>query len=171
MSVAVNVSAADLGSAAFLNEVAEAISSSAGDPGKLTLEVTESAIISSPETAISVLTALRESGVQLAVDDYGTGQSTLTYLKQLPVDELKIDKSFVTSICTHENDRIMVRSTIDLAHELGLRVVAEGVEDEATLCLLRTLGCDYAQGYHVGRAVPFEELCCLAADGLARRMA
>jgi EAL domain-containing protein (putative c-di-GMP-specific phosphodiesterase class I)/CHASE2 domain-containing sensor protein/GGDEF domain-containing protein len=172
MSFAVNVSAADLGSSSFVDEVTEAIRDSGANPLGLTLEVTESAIISSPETAISVLTALRERGVQLAVDDYGTGQSTLTYLKQLPVNELKIDKSFVTSICRNENDRIMVHSTIDLAHQLGLRVVAEGVEDDETLCLLRSLGCDYAQGYFIGRAVSLEELCRLAGgETIARRVA
>lgn len=171
MGVAVNVSAADLGSASFVDAVSEVIRSSGTDPCSLMLEVTESAIISSPEAAISVLTALRERGVELAVDDYGTGQSTLSYLKQLPVNELKIDKSFVTSICESENDQIMVRSTINLAHELGLRVVAEGVEDEATLRLLGSLGCDYAQGYFVGRAVSFEKLCQIADDPAGARRA
>src|SRR5918994_5057339 len=109
------------------------------------------------------LTALRDNGVEIAIDDYGTGQSTLSYLKQLPVDELKIDKSFVTSVCEDESDRIMVRSTINLGHELGLRVVAEGVEDAPTLELLRSLGCDYAQGYLIGKAMPVEQLSRLAA--------
>jgi EAL domain-containing protein (putative c-di-GMP-specific phosphodiesterase class I) len=100
-------------------------------------------------------------GVKLSVDDYGTGQSTLSYLKQLPVSELKIDKSFVSSMCDVESDRIMVRSTIDLAHELGMRVVAEGVEDARTLEALRSLGCDFAQGYFISKAVPLEVLIAL----------
>jgi EAL domain-containing protein (putative c-di-GMP-specific phosphodiesterase class I) len=134
--------------------------------------VTESAIISSPTTAIAVLTALRGHGVEIAIDDYGTGQSTLSYLKQLPVDELKIDQSFVTSVCEDENDRIMVRSTINLGHELGLKVVAEGVEDAPTLELLRSLGCDYAQGYLIGKAMPVDQLSRLAASpGGARKVA
>lgn len=172
LSLAVNVSAADLGDAGFVDKVSDVLGSSNIHSGRIALEITESAIISSPEAAISVLTALRERGIQLAVDDYGTGQSTLTYLKRLPVHELKIDKSFVTSICDNENDRIMVRSTIDLAHELGLRVVAEGVEDQPTLNLLRALGCDFAQGYFIGKAMPFEELCRLAeGDGVGRKVA
>lgn len=160
--IAVNVSAADIGNAIFIDEVMDIIGQFGIEPGSLTLEVTESAIISSPTTAIAVLTALRDRGVEIAIDDYGTGQSTLSYLKQLPVDELKIDKSFVTSVCEDENDRIMVRSTINLSHELGLRVVAEGVEDEQTLELLRSLGCDYAQGYFLGKAMSVERLSQLA---------
>jgi EAL domain-containing protein (putative c-di-GMP-specific phosphodiesterase class I)/CHASE2 domain-containing sensor protein len=170
--IAVNVSAADIGNTRFIDQVLEVIRESGIDSGSLTLEVTESAIISSPTTAIAVLTALRGHGVEIAIDDYGTGQSTLSYLKQLPVDELKIDKSFVTSVSEDENDRIMVRSTINLAHELGLRVVAEGVEDAATLELLRSLGCDYAQGYLIGKAMPVEQLSRLAArPGGARKVA
>ena len=170
--IAVNVSAADIGNTSFIDEVLEVIADSAIDAGSLTLEVTESAIISSPTTAIAVLTALRDHGVEIAIDDYGTGQSTLSYLKQLPVDELKIDKSFVTSVCDDENDRIMVRSTINLSHELGLKVVAEGVEDAQTLELLRSLGCDYAQGYLIGKAMPVDQLSRLAANaGGARKVA
>jgi EAL domain-containing protein (putative c-di-GMP-specific phosphodiesterase class I)/CHASE2 domain-containing sensor protein len=162
--IAINVSAADIGNTGFIDQVIQIIGETGIDAGGLTLEVTESAIISSPTTAIAVLTALRGHGVEIAIDDYGTGQSTLSYLKQLPVDELKIDKSFVTSVCEDENDRIMVRSTINLGHELGLRVVAEGVEDAPTLELLRSLGCDYAQGYLIGKAMPLEQLRELAAN-------
>jgi diguanylate cyclase len=169
--VAVNVSAADIGRTGFVDEVMDVIRAAKAEPLSLTLEVTESAIISSPDTAIRVLTALRERGIRLSVDDYGTGQSTLSYLKQLPVHELKIDKSFVTSVCENENDRIMVRSTINLAHELGLSVVAEGVENAATLELLRTLGCDYAQGYFIGKAMSFEELCAIADEAISTRNA
>ena len=159
---AINVSAADVGHAAFVDSVVRAIRSSGADPASLTLEITESAIINSPEAAIGVLTALRDVGVQLSIDDYGTGQSTLSYLKQLPVHELKIDRSFVTSICENENDLIMVRSTIQMAHELGLRVVAEGVENAQTLRLLRSLDCDIAQGYLIGKAMSAEELLRLS---------
>jgi EAL domain-containing protein (putative c-di-GMP-specific phosphodiesterase class I)/CHASE2 domain-containing sensor protein len=158
IAVAVNVSAADFSRGDFVGEIRELIAAWSANPSSLTLEVTESAILTSPQKAIDALIALREMGVRLAVDDYGTGQSTLSYLKQLPVHELKIDKSFVTTMCDNENDRIMVKSTIDLAHELGMKVVAEGVEEARTLTLLRTLGCDYAQGYLIGQAMPFEQL-------------
>ncbi len=170
--IAVNVSAADIGSMSFIDDVLEVIRESGIDAGNLTLEVTESAIISCPKIAIAVLTALRGHGVEIAIDDYGTGQSTLSYLKQLPVDELKIDQTFVTSLCENENDRIMVRSTINLSHELGLRVVAEGVEEGQTLELLGSLGCDYAQGYLIGKAMSVEALSRLAATpGGARKVA
>ena len=131
-------------------------------PNNLALEVTESAIIRSAAIATSVLTELREFGIKLSIDDYGTGQSSLSYLKQLPVHELKIDRAFVTSVCDNSNDEIMVRSTIQLAHELGLQVVAEGVEDQSTVALLQSLGCDYAQGYFTGQPMAFDQLTNLS---------
>jgi EAL domain-containing protein (putative c-di-GMP-specific phosphodiesterase class I) len=158
LCVAVNISAADISRGDFVAEIRELIAKWKAEASFLTLEVTESAILRSPKKAIEVLTALRKMGIKLSVDDYGTGQSSLSYLKQLPVSELKIDKSFVTSMCDNENDRIMVRSTIDMAHELGLVVVAEGVEDARTLQVLRSLGCDFAQGYLIGKAMALEEL-------------
>jgi EAL domain-containing protein (putative c-di-GMP-specific phosphodiesterase class I) len=172
LCVAVNICAADIGRGNFVTEIRELISRSDADPSWLILEVTESAILSSPQKAINALTALRAMGVGLSVDDYGTGQSTLSYLKRLPVSELKIDKSFVTSMCDNENDHIMVRSTIDLAHELGMKVVAEGVENSRTLEALRALGCDYAQGYLIGKAMPVRELCGLIrVDDLPSKVA
>jgi EAL domain-containing protein (putative c-di-GMP-specific phosphodiesterase class I) len=162
MCAAVNISAADIATPGFVDKVKAVLGEFEVEAGNLALEVTESAIIRSTATAISVLTELRELGIRLSIDDYGTGQSTLSYLKQLPVHELKIDRSFVTSICDNNNDEIMVRSTIQLAHELGLQVVAEGVEDEASTRLLKSLGCDYAQGYFVGKPMTFDELCRLS---------
>jgi EAL domain-containing protein (putative c-di-GMP-specific phosphodiesterase class I)/CHASE2 domain-containing sensor protein len=159
MCVAVNVSAADIATPEFTGQVQAILAENGGQPSNLALEVTESAIIRSTATAISVPNELRQLGIRLSIDDYGTGQSTLSYLKQLPVHELKIDKSFVTALCSNSNDEIMVRSTIQLAHELGLEVVAEGVEDEATTELLKSLGCDYAQGYFVGEPMSFDRLC------------
>jgi EAL domain-containing protein (putative c-di-GMP-specific phosphodiesterase class I) len=104
-----------------------------------------------PERALAIVARLSALGVRIAIDDFGTGYSSLAYLKKLPVDELKIDRSFVSDMCADASDRAIVRSTIDLAHNLGLRVVAEGVEDAATWQLLNQLGCDEAQGYHLGR--------------------
>jgi EAL domain-containing protein (putative c-di-GMP-specific phosphodiesterase class I)/CHASE2 domain-containing sensor protein len=172
MRIAVNVSALDLATPDFTEQV-EAICAAAGvPPSQLALEVTESALLRSPTEAINTLNAFRAAGFRLSVDDYGTGQSTLSYLKHLPVHELKIDKSFVTALVENESDAIMVRSTINLAHELGLEVVAEGIEDEATLAMLRRLGSDYAQGYFIGKAVDPDELRLLAAvQPAARRVA
>ena len=164
LSVAVNISATDIGRGNFVGELGDLIAQSGVNPSSLTLEITESAILSSPQRAIDALTALRAMGIQLSVDDYGTGQSTLSYLKQLPVNELKIDKSFVTSMGDNESDRIMVKSTIDLAHELGMKVVAEGVEDDRSLGILRSIGCDYAQGYLIGKAMSFQDLARLHDD-------
>jgi EAL domain-containing protein (putative c-di-GMP-specific phosphodiesterase class I)/CHASE2 domain-containing sensor protein len=169
MRVAVNVSAIDLSAPDFVQNLEQICSEAGVPPSQLALEVTESALLRSPADAIATLNELRERGFRLSVDDYGTGQSTLSYLKHLPVHELKIDKSFVTALADSENDAIMVRSTINLAHELGLDVVAEGVEDEATLAMLRGLGCNYAQGYVISRAIPPEELRALAANGPKER--
>jgi EAL domain-containing protein (putative c-di-GMP-specific phosphodiesterase class I)/GGDEF domain-containing protein len=162
--VAVNVSALDLATPDFLETVDHALAAANVPPFQLTLEVTESALIRSPEKAIATLTALRDRGIRLAVDDYGTGQSTLTYVKRLPIHELKIDKSFVTTLPTSESDQIMVRSTINLAHDLGLQVVAEGIEDEATLDLLTEMGCDYAQGYFISKPISPNEFLELVSS-------
>lgn len=167
-SASVNVSAADIIHPEFASEVIRMLADTGFDPKRLTLEITESAIIRSQQTALQVLETLRNFGVRLSIDDYGTGQSTLSYLKTLPVDELKIDKMFVTRLCENEGDLIMVRSTVDLAHQLGLTVVAEGVEDWNTIGRLAELGCDYAQGYAVGRAMLMDELRALAQAGAKR---
>jgi EAL domain-containing protein (putative c-di-GMP-specific phosphodiesterase class I) len=108
--------------------------------------------------AMDVLTRLRNMGVGISIDDFGTGYSSLAYLKRLPVDELKIDRSFVSHMALDDNDAAIVRSTIGLAHDLGLTVVAEGVEDQAAWDLLSSLGCDIAQGYYVSRPMPAEDL-------------
>jgi diguanylate cyclase (GGDEF)-like protein len=118
---------------------------------KLMLEITETAMMADPEHAIKTLSKLRQLGLKLSIDDYGTGFSSLSYIKQLPVDELKIDKSFVMDMTSNENDAIIVRSTIDLAHNLGLKVVAEGVDTQEKQELLEILDCDYMQGFHLGK--------------------
>lgn len=124
----------------------------------LVLEVTENAIMQDPDLVISVLKRLDEQGILLSVDDYGIGYSSLSYLKKLPVKELKIDKSFVMNLARNKEDEILVRSTIELGHNLGLKVTAEGVEDEESLEILRNLGCDLAQGYFFSKALPVHEL-------------
>jgi len=119
----------------------------------LELEITESAMMADPASSLVALKLLDSMGIALTVDDYGTGFSSLAYLKKLPVDIIKIDKSFVLTMDTDEDDAIIVKSTIELAHNLGFKVVAEGVESEAISRMLLELGCDTAQGYHYCRPV------------------
>jgi diguanylate cyclase (GGDEF)-like protein len=127
-------------------------------PDALTLEVTESAIMVDPAKALHVLKGLKAVGVMLSIDDFGTGYSSLAYLKRLPVDEVKIDQSFVRNLSQDADDAVIVRSTIELAHQLGLSVVAEGVEDARALELLGSWGCDAAQGYFMSRPLTGERL-------------
>jgi EAL domain-containing protein (putative c-di-GMP-specific phosphodiesterase class I) len=127
-------------------------------PRHLQLEITEGVLMSDPVRATEALNALRGLGVEVSLDDFGTGYSSLSYLKQLPVDELKIDRSFVMSMASDRSDAAIVRSVVDLAHGLGITVVAEGVEDERSLRLLAELGCDLMQGYHLSRPLPAGEL-------------
>ena len=124
--------------------------------GALELEITESVIMIDPKRAREVLEALRALGLRIAVDDYGTGYCALAYLRDLPIDELKIDRSFIAHVTTDRRSAAIVRSTIELAHALGLKVVAEGIEDQQALNALAAFGCDYAQGYHFSRPVPAE---------------
>src|SRR5205807_262786 len=119
------------------------------EPDWLELEVTESSMLANPTRAKAILTELSQLGIRLSIDDFGTGYSSLAYLRQLPVDEIKIDRSFVTNMLREPSDAKIVRSTIDLARNLGLRVVAEGVEDEATWERLTALECDVAQGFYL----------------------
>jgi EAL domain-containing protein (putative c-di-GMP-specific phosphodiesterase class I) len=141
------------------------------DPALLELEITESAIMADPARVREVVARLDELGVRLAIDDFGTGYSSLTYLKRLPVDVLKIDRSFVIGMASDESDRAIVRSTIDLGHNLGLTVVAEGVETRRLWDELHALGCDVAQGWHVAHPAPAEELGPRLAQGGVGRVA
>jgi diguanylate cyclase len=111
-------------------------------------------LMSDPERALAIVTRLSSLGVQFSVDDFGTGYSSLANLKRLPIDELKIDRSFVSPMLKDESDLIIVRSTINLGHDLGLRVIAEGVEDAPTLRRLARLGCDLAQGFYMSKPIP-----------------
>jgi EAL domain-containing protein (putative c-di-GMP-specific phosphodiesterase class I) len=130
----------------------------------LVLEVTESAIMGEPEAAINVLRRLDEIGIDLAIDDFGVGQSSLAYLRRLPVREIKLDKTFLLKLPESPQDQTIVRSVIELGHGLGYRVTAEGVEDAATLRLLREFGCDYAQGYYIGKPMTADAFLALAAS-------
>lgn len=127
------------------------------DPRHLTIEVTETSSVRNRPAAVQNLSQLRDMGFRLSIDDFGTGEASLAYLADLPSDELKLDRRFVSRLLTHVRDREIIRSTIDLAHALGQTVVAEGIEDEATYLALARLGCDVGQGYHLGRPQPFSE--------------
>ena len=162
---AVNLSMVDLLDLSLPDEV-EALLERAGlEPALLELEITESAIMADPARVRQVVSRLDELGVRLAIDDFGTGYSSLTYLKGLPVDVLKVDRSFVAGMAGDESDRAIVRSTIDLGHNLGLAVVAEGVESRRLWDELVRLGCDAAQGWHVGHPAEPEALAPLLAAG------
>jgi diguanylate cyclase len=158
LSVAVNISTRCLLDLAFPDQVARQLAAWQVRPGLLVLEITESAVMADPARTLEVLGRLHTLGVGLAVDDFGTGYSSMAYLKELPVDELKIDRSFVSQMTTNPSDAVIVRSTIDLGHNLGLRVVAEGVETQHAWQELSALGCDIAQGYYLGRPMPAAEL-------------
>jgi diguanylate cyclase (GGDEF)-like protein len=156
LGVSVNISALDLQRSAFARDVREMLETYRLPPEVLCLEVTESAAMEDPQSSIRRLSALKELGVRLSIDDYGTGYSSLAHLRQLPVHELKIDKSFVLELDRSEDDQTIVRSTIELAHNVGLEVVAEGVESQRILWQLDQWGCDRAQGFHVSRPLAFE---------------
>lgn len=158
MSAAVNISARLVASEHFLARAEMLLEQSGVPRQRLIFEVTESATITDPVAAQAALQRFRDLGIAISMDDYGTGQSTLTYLKQLPLSELKIDRSFVMNAHRDRSDALLVRSTIDLAHELGLTVVAEGVEETECLDFLRSAGCDYAQGYLIGRPMSAADL-------------
>jgi EAL domain-containing protein (putative c-di-GMP-specific phosphodiesterase class I) len=140
--------------------IADLLGTRASDPRRLTFEITESTIMSEPAIIIRVLKELSALGARLSVDDFGTGYSSLSYLQKLPVHELKIDKSFVFPLTSDPGAEAIVRSIIDLSRNLGLKVVAEGVEDQRAWDRLRRLSCDVAQGYFLSRPIPpsaFEE--------------
>ena len=157
LRVSVNLSTRDLLDPELSHRLADILVRHGVPASAFCLEITESAIMDDPQRAEAMLNRLSEQGFKLSIDDFGTGYSSLAYLKRLPVDELKIDKSFVMGMETGEDDAMIVRSTIDLAHNLGLTVVAEGVETAAIQDRLRALACDEAQGYHIARPLPVDD--------------
>ena len=167
INIAVNISAPLLTKPEFISAITDRLAEGTIQPGLLTFEITESASIENPESALDAMQRLANLGIRLSIDDYGTRQSTLSYLKHLPAREIKIDKSFILAIMENRSDEAMVRSTIDLAHELGFEVVAEGVENQTIFDLLREMGCDYAQGWHVGRPLPANDFMATIGQALA----
>lgn len=157
-TMAVNLSASLLSNSNIVKIVTNAVNIWAVKPSSIVLEVTEGAMMKNPNKSMEILNEFHQCGFGVSIDDFGTGYSSLAYLKHLPADEIKIDKSFVTNMVDDKKDESIVRAAIDLAHNLDLKVVAEGVEDEKTLDLLAEIGCDYAQGYYMSKPLPNNEM-------------
>jgi len=167
----VNVSGHQLSHPRFADNVMRALAVAGLPSHAVTLELTESVLMRDPEAAVQALTSLRELGVQLSIDDFGTGYSSLAYLRELPVDELKIDRAFIARAELTGEDLALVRTIVELGHILGLRVVAEGIENAAQLDALRRLGCSLGQGYHLCRPRDAAELTEILARGTIRAAA
>ncbi len=161
---AINLSTRDLVDQDLPAKLEKLLSRDSMDPRSLCMEITESAIMDDPQRALQTLQRLHDMGLRLSIDDFGTGYSSLAYLKRLPLHELKIDKSFVMAMERDRADLKIVRSTIDLAHNLGLSVVAEGVETAQTFALLQKLRCDEAQGYYMAKPMPEADFAAWAAN-------
>jgi EAL domain-containing protein (putative c-di-GMP-specific phosphodiesterase class I) len=125
---------------------------------RLTLEITESAIVADPDTCFERLAKLREKGVTISIDDFGTGYASLSHFKNIPADEIKVDKSFVMGMVEDKSDEKIVRSIVDLAHDFDKTVIAEGVEDAEVEAILRRMGCDYGQGYYYEKPMPHDKI-------------
>ncbi len=154
--VSVNVSAHQLRDGDFPGHVRQLLREFAIDPHRLMLEVTETALVTQGDEPLDALRELSAAGLRVAIDDFGTGYSSLAYLKHLPADVLKIDRLFIEGLGTDARDHAMVRGTVQLGHELGLEIIAEGIEEPRQHELLVAAGCDYGQGYLYGRPVPRE---------------
>ena len=163
LNMAINISVRSISNLQFTTHIMSIFERCSADPKRFTLEVTENAIMVHTREALVTLKCLRERGFTISIDDFGTGQSSLAYLRHLPADELKIDRAFITDLASDQRDQRLVCSTIDLAHALDLKIVAEGVEDEASLNLLVKAGCDTAQGYHVARPMSVDKLAAMLA--------
>jgi diguanylate cyclase (GGDEF)-like protein len=156
--VALNCAPPELLSGIFVRQLLDALAGAGLTADDALLEVTEDSFLADPERARQVLTEVRDRGLQISVDDYGTGFSSLTYLRELPVDELKMDRSFVSTVDVDRRSRMIVESTVKLAHALDLRIVVEGVEDAATSAVVVAMGADVIQGYHVSKPMPPDEV-------------
>ena len=167
-AVAVNLSARSLHDGAISNEVAQLLAEFSLPANRLQLEITESSIMADPAGAKRVLEDLDAMGLHLSIDDFGTGYSSLSYLQDLPVREVKIDMSFVTNVLENPRDRVIVRSTIDLARHLGLRSTAEGIESAAAQEWLKLAGCDQGQGFHIAPPMPADEVTLWLGDAARR---
>jgi EAL domain-containing protein (putative c-di-GMP-specific phosphodiesterase class I) len=151
LTLSINLSARSLGSADFVGRLHERCTASGMDPRRVIFELTETAAMDDPALALELLTRLRVQGFELSIDDFGTGYSSMVQLVRLPFSEVKVDRSFVMTATRSSESQAVIRSIVDLGHSLGLRVVAEGVEEQAAMDYLRGAGCDLAQGYLIAR--------------------
>jgi EAL domain-containing protein (putative c-di-GMP-specific phosphodiesterase class I) len=158
LTMSVNISARNLGRADFADTVLTALEAAGVPAHRLVLEITETALLADPETAAHVLSLVSAAGVRVSIDDFGQGHTSLGYLSTLPLHELKIDKSFVADLPVNSGHAAIVRSIVELGHNLGLQVVAEGVETDQIVDVLAAVGCDIAQGYLLARPMPPDEL-------------
>jgi EAL domain-containing protein (putative c-di-GMP-specific phosphodiesterase class I) len=156
LNIAINLSARDLHTPDLVEYIHQTMQELGVKSHWITLEVTESAVMDDPAHALATLEALHKMGIRIAIDDFGTGYSSFAYLKKMPVDEIKIDKSFVMGMINEKDDATIVRSVIDLSHNLGLKVTAEGTENDDVVRALAALGCDLSQGYHWSRPLAAE---------------
>lgn len=154
LTLSINISARNLQDRLFQSTILQLAENECLSTREIILELTETAVMVNPEEALEMLNALSRTGIKLSIDDFGTGYSSLSYLKRLPVKELKIDRTFVMEMAQNPDDQVIVDTTLQMAHNLGLIVVAEGIEDQETLNHLTSKGCDYAQGYHIARPMP-----------------
>jgi len=158
VSIAVNISPNNLREPDFAVFVQRLMKSYHSHIGEITFEVTETSMMQDPANSLKALNSLNDAGIPLSIDDFGSGYSSLSYIKQLPASEIKIDRSLITELPEREQDRVIVQTTIDMCHSLGYSVVAEGVENEETLNLLAEMGCDQIQGFFLARPLPFDEM-------------
>ncbi len=164
VSIAVNISPNNLREPDFALFVRQQMKHCPSHLGSIIFEVTETSMMQDPANSLKALNSLNQAGIPLSIDDFGSGYSSLSYIKQLPAKEIKIDRSLITDLSDRKEDRVIVQTTINMCHSLGYTVVAEGVEDEATLNLLSDMGCDQIQGYFLNRPLPFEEVIEWLAD-------
>lgn len=151
IKIAINLSIYNLQENNFIENIMNIFNKNNTPPSNFIMEITESVMMTNPQKSIDILNQLDELGIEIAVDDFGTGYSSLAYLKRLPLSRLKIDKSFIMDMMEDDNDAMIVRSTIDLAHNLGMKVIAEGIEEKEMLELLSILGCESGQGYYISK--------------------
>ncbi len=172
LDISINLSARNLMDPELMGVLQAGLEQTGLQPGRVNLEITESCFIASPERAMEVIQRIHDAGFRLSIDDFGTGYSSLSYMRSLPIDELKIDQSFVRTVLFNPGDQAIVSSTIELAHCLNLSVVAEGIEDQETADWLQARGCDIGQGYHFSRALPSDAFEALAHSlGTGRKTA
>jgi EAL domain-containing protein (putative c-di-GMP-specific phosphodiesterase class I) len=166
LRVAVNVSPLQFRQADFVRKVSTALEQRGLDPTYLEIELTEATLMSNAETSVALLNELSALGVVVAVDDFGTGYSSMSYLQRFPIDKLKIDRSFISEVASNASNASIVRAIISLAHGLRLKVIAEGVESEEQLLILKRMGCDQYQGYYRSAAVPAANIELLSRGAL-----